>query len=206
MDFKDERIRENLNEDYSTKKFEYTRNYKFLKYLLIPVCAILIFLFGINIFMEINNFDEIIKYSEMFEVDPAMTASIIHVESKFRPNAVSNKEAYGLMQITSDTFDFVSDNYDVGDVTFDNITDSELNIMVGTWYYSYLLKEFNNNKQNALCAYNAGPGTVRSWLSNPDYCFNGEDLYIIPYDETAQYIHRINTVYPIYKTMISLKF
>ncbi len=206
MDFNDERIRENINEDYSVKRFDNKNNFRMLKYLLIPFCVVFLFILGINIFMEVNNFDEIIKYSEMFEVDPAKTASIIHVESKFRPNAVSNKEAYGLMQITSDTFDFVNDNIDLSDKSFNDITESEFNIMVGTWYYSYLLKIFDGNEQNALCAYNAGPNAVRGWLNNPDYCFNGEDLYIIPYDETAQYIKRINTVYPIYKTMISLKF
>ncbi len=206
MDFYEDKVREDINENYKDKRFFDTIKFKSLRLLLIPFLVILIIIIGLNIFMEVNHFDSIIEYSEKYEVDPAMVASIIHVESKFRDGAVSNKNAYGLMQITEQTFEFITENTELTRDDFADINNVDVNIMAGTWYYHYLLEQFNGNEQNALCAYNAGPNTVRSWLQNEDYCFDGENLYIIPYKETKDYIHRINIVYPIYKTMISLRF
>ncbi len=212
MDFYDDRVREDINENYKDKKFYTSKKQysslrvKVLRLLMIPLLLIVLLIFAINIFMDINNFDTIIKYSKMYEVDPVMVASIIHVESKFRPEAVSNKGAYGLMQVTEQTFEFISEQTELSSSDFKDINTVDVNIMAGAWYYGYLLKMFNGNEQNALCAYNAGPNTVKSWLKNTDYCFDGENLYIIPYNETKQYIHKINIVYPIYKMMMDLKF
>lgn len=206
MAFYDDQLRENINKVDEEKKFYAKREYSVLRYLVLPVVVVCIFVIGVNIFMSINNFDTIIEYSDRFDVDPAKVASIIHVESKFDRLAMSSKDAYGLMQITYDTFDFAKNNIDLADAEFKDITEANLNIFVGTWYYSYLLNVFDGNETNALCAYNAGPTTVNGWLNNPDYAPNGEDLLIIPYEETSEYIHRINIVYPIYKNMMRLKF
>ncbi len=43
------------------------------------------------------------KYSEEYGLDPFLVAAIINVESKYDKNAVSIKEAKGLMQIGAKT-------------------------------------------------------------------------------------------------------
>lgn len=40
------------------------------------------------------------------------------------------------------------------------------NIQMGTWYLSYLLKNFNGNMQLAIAAYNGGSGNVDAWLKD----------------------------------------
>ncbi len=206
MDFYDDRIKENINENYKTKRFYTKSRFGLVKFFLVPFIIIVLFLISINVFMYVNHFDKIIEVSDEFGVDPALVASIIHSESKFDAYALSPKDAYGLMQITYETFQFVENNTDLDEQTFKDITKKDLNIYVGTWYYSYLLDRFDGIQVNALCAYNAGPNTVDSWLENPDYSPDGENLYKIPYEETNNYVHKINTVYPIYKSMINLKF
>ncbi len=205
MDYNNDRIVENPNEDYSKKTFIHKPKNRGMYIIAIPIFVILGVIFALNIFMYFNNFGTIIYYSDEFGVDPAMVASIIHVESKFDTNAVSNKDAYGLMQITYDTYDFVSERIGLEDVEFSDMAIEDINIMIGTYYYKYLLDLFNGNVENALCAYNAGPTNVQNWLKNQDYCLDGENLYIIPYSETEHYVNRINVLYPIYKVMINLR-
>ncbi len=205
MDLYEDKIRENLHEDYSKKKFVEKPKHRVLRYLMIPFGIIILFIIGANIFMSVNNFDLIIEYSQKFDVDPAMVASIIYVESKYNEEAVSPKNAVGLMQITEDTFTFANESLKLENTDFSDLTKGDVNIYVGTWYYSYLLNEFNGNIQNTLCAYNAGPNKVKEWQANEDYCFDGENLYIIPYQETRLYVHKVNTVYPIFKTLIELR-
>ena len=48
-------------------------------------------------------------------------------------------------------------------------------------------------------AYNAGRGTVNGWLSDSKYSEDGKTLTYIPYEETKNYVDKVNTYYKIYK-------
>ncbi len=205
MDYNNDRIIENPNEDYSQKEFIHKPKNRWMLVIAIPIFTILGIILALNIFMYVNDFGTIIKCSEELGVDPAMVAAIIHVESKFDANAVSEQDAYGLMQITYDTFDFVTDKLGIENVEFTDIDNEEVNIIIGTYYYKYLLELFDGNVENALCAYNAGPTNVQNWLNNKDYSLNGEDLYIIPFSETQRYVDKISVLYPIYKVIINVR-
>lgn len=180
------------------------------KTIIAKIILILISLFftgiiSMNLFMKINDFNTIISCSKKFGTDPAMIASIIHAESKFDQYAVSNKDAYGLMQITYDTFEFIKDKLGIDNVDFSQITLKNVNITAGTYYYSYLLEQFNGNVENALCAYNAGPTNVHNWLDNPEYSSDGQTLNVIPFPETENYVKKIKKVYHLYKFMLYFK-
>lgn len=205
MDIYNGRIEENPNEDYTQKKFVEKPNYALIKFLSIPIILIILFVLGVNLFMFVHDFDSIISYSEEFGVDSAMVASIIHVESKYRQNEITDEYAYGYMQVTNDMYEFVSKEIDISEVDFDEITKSEFNILVGTYYYSYLYNEFDGNEINTLCAYEIGEDTVKSWLASPDYSLNGKDLYYIPNEETKIYFNSVQSIYPYYKAMIELR-
>ena len=64
------------------------------------------------------------------------------------------------------------------------------NIKIGTYYLSYLIEKFNDLKV-AICAYNAGEGTVSSWLSNSNYSRDKKTLETVPYKETANYLEKV---------------
>ena len=51
----------------------------------------------------------------------------------------------------------------------------------------------------ALSAYNAGIGTVNSWLQNPDVSQDGVTLDRIPYPETERYVTAVLRNYQRYR-------
>ena len=95
--------------------------------------------------------DEINRASKQFGVDAPLIKAVIKAESDFDHKAVSVKGAQGLMQLMPETAEAmeVQDPFD-----------PEANIWGGTRYLSLLLKRFNNDKNLALAAYNAGPDKV----------------------------------------------
>ncbi|WP_227657612.1 lytic transglycosylase domain-containing protein [Candidatus Magnetaquicoccus inordinatus] len=101
----------------------------------------------------------------------ALLHSIIRAESNFDPYAVSAKGAVGLMQLMPET----ARQYGVHDST-----DPETNIHGGARFLADLLRQFNNNLELSLAAYNAGPNTVIRYGGT-----------IPPYPETRQYVTRV---------------
>ena len=94
------------------------------------------------------------------DLPPHLVYAVIKCESGFDSSAVSNMGAVGLMQITPDTFrwltnDILYDHFDEG-----MLYDPETNIKMGCFYLRYLIDKYQNT-ETALAAYNAGMGTVR---------------------------------------------
>ncbi len=173
-----------------------------------------------KIMYPINYKEEILKAGEEFSVDPILIASVINAESRFRIDAVSEKGAVGLMQVKPLTAEWVvkqiaqknaevinSSESNLKDMLYEaesksgELLDPETNIRIGTFYLSYLLKKFDN-VELALCAYNAGEGTVRGWLANEEYSKDGKILEKIPYKETQNYIEKVNRNLKVYKRKI----
>lgn len=143
----------------------------------------------------------VIKRSNEYNLDPYLVASIINVESSYDPNAISIKEAKGLMQIGPQTGKWASEVLGIENYKEEMLFDPEVNIKIGTWYLNRLLKEFNQDLDLVLMSYNAGSGNVNKWLNNKEYCSDGVNIDNIPFKETENYIQRINKNYKIYKLM-----
>jgi soluble lytic murein transglycosylase-like protein len=93
------------------------------------------------------------------QLQPALVRAVIEQESAFRPCALSDKGAQGLMQLMPDT----ADQLGVGD-SFD----PRQNIEGGTKYLKQLIERYKGSLEQALGAYNAGPGTVDEAGKVPD--------------------------------------
>jgi len=98
------------------------------------------------------------QLSEMIEaaaqqhgVDPGLVREVARQESAFRPCAVSNKGAEGLMQLMPAT----QAQFDVSDPF-----DARQSLDAGTKLLKQLLDRYHGDLSLALSAYNAGPGTV----------------------------------------------
>ncbi|MBQ5808447.1 MAG: lytic transglycosylase domain-containing protein [Clostridia bacterium] len=145
-------------------------------------------------------FEEIVtKYSEKYGVPSIIVYSIIKTESDFQSNAVSSANAVGLMQITSDTCDWVA--MKLGEKSeFALMYDPETNIRYGTYLISYLKLEYGN-WDTAFAAYNAGLGRINSWLEDERYSDGNGVLKEIPIDETRAYVEKINETWKIYKRL-----
>lgn len=148
--------------------------------------------------------DQIKKYATEYEVDPYLILSIIKAESNFKQNAVSHKNATGLMQIMEPTANWLAQKMKLSDFQYKNITEPELNIQIGCYYIAYLAEIYNGNVDNTLAAYNAGEGTVNNWLANKDYSTDGFSLSYIPYPETRRYITQVKNNQKIYRLLYKI--
>lgn len=151
--------------------------------------------------IKYENFVE--NYSTKYEVDKNLIYAIIKAESNFNQQAVSNKEAKGLMQLMPQTAEDIAKKLDI-EVTKEEISkkllESEFNINLGTKYISNLLAKYSNIEL-ALTAYNAGSGNVDTWVENGTLMADGSNIENIPYKETNNYVRKILRDYEIYKKL-----
>ena len=108
--------------------------------------------------------------AERYRLDPDLLSSVIAVESKFDPRAVSRKNAQGLMQLMPAT----STRMGVA-----NAFDARQNLEGGARYLRELLDRYKQDVRLALAAYNAGPGPV-------------DRVHGVPYiPETRMYVYQV---------------
>ncbi len=165
--------------------------------------VILITYFGITLIMKNYVYpykytEYVNKYSEEYEIDPYLVLAVIKTESDFNKEAVSKREAKGLMQIMDTTGQWAAKEIGINYFMPSMLFDPELNIRMGCWYLKTLEKEFDN-LDLILAAYNGGSGNVNKWLSDEEYSLDGESLNYIPFPETKKYVDKVKANYNIYK-------
>lgn len=121
---------------------------------------------------------EIEAASARYGVDRALVRAVIHAESAFRPNVISQAGAQGLMQLMPAT----AERFAV-----DDPFDARQNIRGGVRYLAWLLKRFNGNQVLALAGYNAGEASV--------VAYNG----VPPYAETQSYVTLVQSLTERYR-------
>lgn len=170
------------------------------------VVCIFILLFGVfkiqNIILKkiypITYSEYVYKYAEEYDVDPILIFAIIKAESNFNPNVVSSSNAIGLMQLMDTTAEEIANKLQINFMKRASLYNPELNIQLGTKYFSNLMKEYNGNQLLALTAYNAGIGNVKKWIEQGIIKEDGSDIENIPFKETNNYVRKIVRDYKIY--------
>ena len=114
------------------------------------------------------------KMAPTYGLDPELVLAVIAVESGYRVDVVSNKNAQGLMQLIPET----AERFGVTDPF-----NAEQNLRGGMKYLRWLLAYFDGNIAYALAGYNAGEGAVLQYKGIP------------PYRETQDYVTKIRSVY-----------
>ena len=114
------------------------------------------------------------RIAPQYKLDANLVLAVIAVESAFQSNAVSPKEARGLMQLIAGT----AERFDV-----DDVFDPADNIRGGARYLAWLLKTFDGDLSLALAGYNAGENAVRRHGGIP------------PYPETQEYVRAVQQEY-----------
>lgn len=179
------------------------------KILIVISLIILIILFGI---LKIQNFilkkiyktdysEYVYKYSEENNIDPLLTFAIIKAESNFNRNIKSKSGAIGLMQLMESTALEEAEEVNEEIIVTESLYNPEINIKIGTKYYSKLIKKYNNNTLLALAAYNAGIGNVDNWIKQGIIKPDGSDIENIPFKETNNYVRKIVRDYKIYQDL-----
>lgn len=181
------------------------RKFRFFIKTLIFISVVALILFNSKWIFKtvypIHYADLIDKYAEVYQVDAYLVAAIIRNESKFNPNALSRKEAKGLMQIAPITGEWASEKLGIINYREELLYEPELNIQIGTWYLNVLHKEFQGRLELMVAAYNAGNGNVSKWLANPEFSSDGKVLEVIPFPETRGYSKKVLRDYMIYQKL-----
>ncbi|MEO8276146.1 MAG: lytic transglycosylase domain-containing protein [Thermoanaerobaculia bacterium] len=115
---------------------------------------------------------EIRGAAQRYDVDSLLIASVVEAESSFRPDAVSDKGALGLMQLMPLHFE-----------PSDEPLDPTVNLNLGARYLRDLRNRYGGDLELALAAYHAGPGTIDRFGGLP------------PYRETQAYVGRVMRLY-----------
>lgn len=134
-------------------------------------------------------------------VDPYLVAALINAESGFREGVVSDAGAVGLMQVRPSTAAPVARAAGIeGDMNTEALSDPETNIRVGTRYFAYLVRRYDNDTQLALAAYNAGLTNADRWAEEARR--SGEPFTdSIAFPETASYVDKVIAQTRVYRTL-----
>ena len=173
---------------------------------LLFILIVSVFLFKDNLLKILypKTYQEVVLvYEEKYNVEENLIFAVIKAESNFNKNAISNRNAIGLMQIMEETAKDVAQKNDI-EINFDNLReelcDVYKNIEIGTCYLSTLMQKYQN-KEVALAAYNAGTGVVDGWIKKGIIQKDGTDIENIPYKETNNYVRKIVRDYKIHEDL-----
>lgn len=184
----------------------------YLLFLIVFLCMLVIYSDELGRLMYPIKYDRyVIEQSKQFGFSPYLLASIIKVESNFKPQRISRKQAVGLMQLMPSTANWIAEKtgQNMKDV---NLTDPAVNIRMGSWYLNSIRHEFSSfleGRENAdriaviAAAYNAGPSKVKSWLINGQWDGTTEGIDQIPFGETRHYTQRVLYYYKKYEQFYS---
>ncbi len=143
------------------------------------------------------------KYAQEYNVDENLIYALIKAESNFNSKAKSSKDAIGLMQLMESTAQDVCKKTDLqisSDELSEKLLEPDININIGTKYLSILIQKYGNI-EIAITAYNAGIGTVDTWIEKGIINADGSNVENIPYKETNNYVRKILRDYKIYTNL-----
>jgi membrane-bound lytic murein transglycosylase C len=171
--------------------------------------------------------DMVNRHAQATGVDPALIFGIIYQESRFNPNAVSQAEAYGMMQLVPKSGGLEAFRKAKGESvqpTTEYLMDPENNIELGATYlgmilFDYWTKNVRNLPSREYCtisAYNTGTGNVaraftgsaqklteaqqKANAMRPDEIFDYLRVNL-PYSETRDYLLRVAAARKHYKEL-----
>ena len=122
------------------------------------------------------------------DLDPALLAAVVYVESRFDPNAESAAGAVGLMQLLPETAKGIALRTGGRRFVVADLRDPEINIRYGSWYLDHLRERYGEMRL-VLAAYHAGQGNVDRWR---------QEGAGIAFPETRAYVQQVEEVRRVY--------
>lgn len=170
-------------------------------FIICSLCAIIRYIVLPKFVFPLKYKEEVLISAQKNGIDPYLVFAIIKAESKFNPNAISRRGAKGLMQIMDTTGEWGAKEIGFKDFTKDQLFKPKVNIEIGSWYIARLLKQYNGDIPTLLAAYNAGTGNVYKWKNNKKYSLDGIIIDYIPFEETRNYIKKVERNFRVYKIL-----
>lgn len=144
----------------------------------------------LQIIFPLTYWDWIKRYSAAHDLDPYIVAALIAQESTFDAGIRSSANAWGLMQVVPATGRRLARSLGIRRFSTSMLTDPQLNIRLGTLYFSRLVEQFGGTYY-ALASYNAGESRVIRWKAERPGLDEDEFIDDIPFPETQNYVKRI---------------
>jgi soluble lytic murein transglycosylase len=135
--------------------------------------------------------DDFGRSAQTAGIPDSLAYGIARSESLFMRDIRSSAGAIGIMQLMPDTGRSTAQELSLpwsGRIT---LTDSSVNIRLGTWYLGKMLNRFDRNPVLATAAYNAGPRRVADWLPRSGTLDARIWIENIPFNETRGYVRRV---------------
>jgi len=132
-----------------------------------------------------------------------LVASLIRQESEFNPNAVSRKDAVGLMQLLPKVGKGVAKQQKIKHFSPQQLFTPAVNLQLGTRYFRMMVDKFGAFEY-ALAAYNAGSDRVEDWLGQAKYRDPQEFVESIPFTETREYVQAILRNASVYRQLYGM--
>jgi len=120
------------------------------------------------------------------DFDPMFAAGLIRQESTFQADAVSKKDAIGLMQVLPKTGKLLAKQIKVR-YAKNKLFEPDFNIELGMVYIANLVRE-TGAPEYAAAAYNAGEDRIAAWKAERNYEEIPEVVESIPFTETREYV------------------
>lgn len=144
----------------------------------------------------------IVSQARLNHLDPYLVMGLIRQESGFSPHALSVANARGLMQVLPETAAHSSRPSRTRSAAR-RLNDPTYNVRVGCAYLAGLMKDFDNRRELAMAAYNAGDFRVKDWVSK--YTFRDSEVFLesIPIPATRTYVEAVLRDAEVYRQLLS---
>jgi len=144
--------------------------------------------------------DAIVREARARGLDPFFVAGLIRQESMFHVSISSSAGAIGLMQLMPGTAQEVARSLGIR-YEQARLSDPEYNVRLGTQYLASMLRRYDGRAEDALAAYNAGPGRINQWRQRPEYRDRDVFMEHIPFRETRHYVKVVQQYTRIYTAL-----
>ena len=152
-----------------------------------------------RLWYPLNNIPTLQAAARREQLDPALVAAVIQVESKWDPGAVSHADAVGLMQLEPETAKFIAAQPDAPAGDPNRLEDPDVSIRYVAWYLRYLINR-TGSVPAALVAYNAGIQNLTDWRAKA--AAEGRPFVIpddVPFPETRAFVRDVLSDASIYR-------
>lgn len=133
-------------------------------------------------------FETVAQSAGRFGISVEFIYSIMRQESSFNPQARSQMDAFGLMQLLPEVAKRSAIANNIEYSSTDELYEPHVNIPIGASYLRELWDKYNGEIILAVASYNARDEAIVSWLKTR---YRGDTLEFIediPYDETRDYV------------------
>lgn len=168
---------------------------KYLRSSLVLVCTLLLGLiigYSLTPTVSVSKHSSLIsKYSQAHNINSLLTRAVIQVESSGRPDAVSSAGARGLMQLMPKTAAAMAKELNIPNFKEEDLFIPEVNIRLGTYYLSKLVKRFGHTSEFVIAAYHAGPTRVDQWRKSRGDLSAAGVIQELAFPSTKEYVRRV---------------